>query len=61
MHLFKVKPVHESHPSGYLVIAAVSMKYFGMASMQSAKVFPKQVLQLVRHGEMAAMGVVFVN
>ena len=52
MHLSGVDPVQLVHPSGHLVMAVVSKKYFGEAVIQSAKVLPKQIAQLETHGEM---------
>ena len=47
-----------SHPSGHLVMAAVSKKYFGEAAMQSANVLPKHTAQFETHGEMVEIAVV---
>ena len=46
VHLSGVIPTQASHPSGHLVIAAVSMKYLASATKQSAKVLPMQTMQL---------------
>ena len=58
MHLSGVAPVQESQPSGHLVMAAVSKKYYREAIIQSAKVVPKQPEQLETHGEMVEIAVV---
>ena len=55
MHLSGETPVQASHPSGHLVIVAMSKKYFGEATIQSAKVFPKQTAQLVMHGKLVEL------
>ena len=47
-----------SHPSGHLVIAEVSMKYFGEATKHSANVLPKHTEQLEVHGEIFEIVVV---
>ena len=50
VHKFGVEPVQASHCSGHLDIVLESIKYLGKGLIQSAKLLPKQVWQLGKHG-----------